>query len=60
MGDEIRLLIADDHPIVRQGLRQVIESESGLRIIAESGNGRDAIEKIEQLSRLPKAKQKYH
>jgi DNA-binding NarL/FixJ family response regulator len=50
MGDEIRLLIADDHPIVRQGLRQIIESENGLRIIAESGDGRDALEKIEQLS----------
>src|SRR5205809_4888030 len=43
MTPAIQILIADDHPIVRQGLRQVIESDAGLRIMAEAGNGREAL-----------------
>jgi DNA-binding NarL/FixJ family response regulator len=41
MNKVIEILIADDHPIVRQGLRQTIESESGsdLRIVGETGDG---------------------
>jgi DNA-binding NarL/FixJ family response regulator len=35
----IHLIIADDHPIFRQGLRQVIESAHDLRIVAEASNG---------------------
>jgi len=46
MNDEIRLIIADDHPIVRQGLRQVIERESDLKILAEAGDGVAALEQI--------------
>jgi DNA-binding NarL/FixJ family response regulator len=43
---EITVIIADDHPIVRQGLRQTIEAETGLRIVAEAENGRAALEAI--------------
>lgn len=43
---EIRIIIADDHPIVRQGLRQTIEAENGLTIVAEAENGRAALEAI--------------
>lgn len=46
---EIRLVIADDHPIVRQGLRQAIERDAGLRVIAEAGNGSEALEQIAAL-----------
>jgi DNA-binding NarL/FixJ family response regulator len=46
MNDEIRLIIADDHPIVRQGLRQVIEREAGLIVIAEADNGEAALKEI--------------
>jgi DNA-binding NarL/FixJ family response regulator len=42
----ITIIIADDHPVVRQGLRQVIEEDAGLRVVAEAGNGRDAVEAI--------------
>jgi ligand-binding sensor domain-containing protein len=38
MATEIRLLIADDHPIVRQGLRQIIETDSALRIVASASS----------------------
>ena len=44
--DIITIIIADDHPIVRQGLRQVIEEDSALKVVAEAGNGREAVEAI--------------
>jgi DNA-binding NarL/FixJ family response regulator len=43
---EIRIIIADDHPIVRQGLRQVIERESDLKVLAEADDGAAALEHI--------------
>src|SRR2546430_529999 len=46
---QITILIADDHPIVRQGLRQVIEREADLKVLAEAGNGVAALEQIERL-----------
>lgn len=49
MNTEITLLIADDHPIVRQGLRQVIERDTSLRIVGEANNGHEALEKFRKL-----------
>jgi len=49
MDGEIAILIADDHPIVRQGLRQTIDASADLKVIAEAGDGREALEKIETL-----------
>lgn len=46
MKKEIRIVIADDHPIFRQGLRQVIEAEPDLRVVAEAANGQIALEEI--------------
>ena len=46
--NEITIIIADDHPIVRQGLRQTIEKEINLKIVAEAENGRAALEAIEK------------
>lgn len=45
--NEITLIIADDHPIVRQGLRQAIESDANLKVLAEASDGRAALEAIE-------------
>jgi DNA-binding NarL/FixJ family response regulator len=45
----IKVIIADDHPIVRQGLRQVIEREPDLEVIGEADQGRAALEKILEL-----------
>ncbi len=47
--DEIRIVIADDHPIVRKGLRQVIEEEPGLKVVAEAGDGETGLELIRKL-----------
>ena len=44
MSKTIQILIADDHPIVRQGLRQTIENEGGeLRIAGETGDGAETL-----------------
>lgn len=40
-----RILLADDHPLVRRGLRQVIEREPGLTVVAEASDGAEAVEK---------------
>ena len=45
----VRLLIADDHEIVRRGLRTVLETRPGWVVVAEASDGREAIEKAEEL-----------
>src|SRR5215831_4111210 len=49
MSDEIRVIIADDHPIVRKGLCQVMEEESDLAVVAEAGDGETGLKLIGQL-----------
>jgi two-component system NarL family response regulator len=44
----IRILIADDHPVVRQGLAAIIESERGMTVVAQAKNGREAVELYRQ------------
>ena len=44
---EIRVVIADDHPIVRQGLRQALESGKGIRVVGEAGDGRAALVRLQ-------------
>jgi two-component system, NarL family, response regulator DegU len=48
MRPEIRILIADDHPLLRQGLRQVIEADPQLKVVAEVGDGAAALAALEQ------------
>lgn len=41
----IRLLIADDHPIIRQGIRQIVAPAKDVIVAAEAGNGRELIDR---------------
>jgi DNA-binding NarL/FixJ family response regulator len=47
--ENITIIIADDHPLVRKGLRETIEEESNFIVLAEVDNGQKAIEAIEKL-----------
>ena len=39
-----RILLADDHAVVRRGLRLVLDAEPDLQVVAEAGDGREALE----------------
>ncbi|MBI5829703.1 MAG: response regulator transcription factor [Chloroflexi bacterium] len=43
------IVLADDHRIVRQGLRALLEAQNDLRVIAETGDGLEAVELVERL-----------
>ena len=45
----LRILVADDHQVVRTGLRTLLESKPGWRVCAEAANGREAVEKAREL-----------
>jgi len=46
MPTPIRILIADDHPVWRRGVRALCEAEPDLLVVAEAGNGEDALRHI--------------
>jgi len=45
----IRLLIADDHPVVRDGLRGIFEANGGFEVVGEAANGREAVDRAAAL-----------
>ena len=47
--DKISLLIADDHSLMRQGLRQIIEMENDMYVVGQATNGQEAIDLAKQL-----------
>lgn len=49
MNREISIIIADDHPIVRKGLREIIEADAHLKVLAEADDGAEAVALIEKL-----------
>ena len=46
---KIRVLLAEDHIIVRQGLRSILEKYPGIEVIAEAGDGREAVSAAERI-----------
>src|SRR6266481_2040176 len=45
----IRLVIADDHPIVRDGLKKLLLLEDDFEIVGEAGDGREVLDKVQEL-----------
>lgn len=46
---DIRVLIVDDHAILRDGIRSLLQSQDGISVVGEASNGREALERVEQL-----------
>ena len=49
MRETIRVLVADDHPLVREGLRGLISAEPDMELVGEAANGAEAVEKAAAL-----------
>jgi DNA-binding NarL/FixJ family response regulator len=49
MAAKVRIVLVDDHPVLRRGLIQVIEGHPSLQVVAEAGDGEAALTQIEQL-----------
>jgi DNA-binding NarL/FixJ family response regulator len=47
--DELRVLIADDHDLIRRGVRDLLAARSGWQVVAEANNGADAVRKAVSL-----------
>jgi DNA-binding NarL/FixJ family response regulator len=45
----VRILLVDDHPIVRQGLRSLLEARPGWEVVGEASDGIEALDKVESL-----------
>ena len=46
----ITLLLADDHPVVRKGTRELLEAEADLRVLGEASSGADVVAKAQALN----------
>jgi DNA-binding NarL/FixJ family response regulator len=49
MRADIRVLIADDHPVLRAGLKQVVEADPRVQVVGEADNGLSALEQLDAL-----------
>jgi two-component system response regulator NreC len=49
MSKKIRILLADDHVLIRAGLRMVVEAQPDLTVVGEAGDGREAVAMAESL-----------
>src|SRR5436853_7386192 len=48
MSRTLRIVVADDHPVVREGIRMCLEDWSDLRVVAEARDGHEAIERVRE------------
>jgi NarL family two-component system response regulator LiaR len=49
VAEQIRVLVVDDHAVVREGLRAFLELQEGIEVVAEAGDGREAVETAARL-----------
>jgi NarL family two-component system response regulator LiaR len=49
MSEKIRVMIVDDHPVVRRGIESLLAEEEDIQVVGEAVNGKDAIGKVERL-----------
>ena len=49
MSGVVRILVADDHPLTRDGIRAALSLDTGLEVIAEAGDGQEAVELVKSL-----------
>ncbi len=50
MNEKIRVLLADDHVLVRRGFRRILEDDPDIEIVGEASNGQEAVELVERIS----------
>jgi DNA-binding NarL/FixJ family response regulator len=49
MTDPLRVVIADDHPVFREGLRSLLSTDSEIEVVAEVASGADAVTRVDEL-----------
>lgn len=49
MSNPVKIIIADDHSMIREGLKQLLELEGTIRVVGEAGDGKECLSLIEQL-----------
>ena len=49
MGEVIRVLVVDDHPVVRKGIKSLLAEEEGIQVVGEAVNGKEAIKQVDNL-----------
>ncbi|MGO1228829.1 MAG: response regulator [Brachybacterium sp.] len=49
----IRIMMVDDHPVVRAGLRALLEADEGIEVVAEVGSGTEALRVLDELAASP-------
>ena len=49
MSEQIKIVIADDHSMIREGLKQLLELDGDIQVIGEAGNGEECLEVINEL-----------
>ncbi|HEX8696830.1 MAG TPA: response regulator transcription factor [Longimicrobium sp.] len=47
---DLRVVLADDHEVVRTGLKALVDSSSGMRVVGEAGDGREAVARARELA----------
>ena len=50
MTEKLRILLADDHETVREGLRMILNAQPDMQVVATAGDGRDAVTQAEEIS----------